>query len=178
MPAAELNRFFDELETAGLSRKLPPIERWKPAHFGTIDIRIAADGTWYHEGTAFRRPALVRLLASVLMRDGDDYFLVSPHEKLKILVEDVPLLATDFEVRGTGCSQELLFTTNGGDHVIADTSHQLFLRGDRPYIHVRSGLEALIIRSAFYRLLDLGEVDDRCFRLWSRGSAFELPLDA
>lgn len=175
MTAQTLDDLFSELEAAERERRRPPVARWQPTREGVIDIRIAADGTWYHEGTAFQRPALVRLLSSVLRRDGDAYFLVSPQEKLRIDVADVPLLALDFEYRGEGDSTDILFTTNGGDYVTVDAEHAITLRGDRPYLHVRDGLEALIVRSAFYRLLDLGEDVGGAIRLYSRGQAFDLP---
>lgn len=173
----QLDELFSALETAGKERRLPPVERWQPTTAGSIDIRIAADGTWFHEGTAFRRPALVQLLSTVLKREGDDYFLVSPHEKLLITVEDVPLLATGFEVRGEGVAADILFSTNGGDHVVLDGDHPVFMRGSRPYIHVRDGLEALVARAAFYRLVELGEPVGEGVRLWSRGCPFVLRTD-
>ena len=153
---------------------MPPIHRWQSAPEGRIDIRIARDGTWYHEGTAFTRPALVRLFSTVLVREGDAYFLVSPHEKLRIVVEDVPLLALDFDTRGTGDQSELLFSTNGGDLVVASNEHPIALRRGRPYLNVRDGLDALIIRSAFYRLVDLAIERDGRHCLFSRGACFFL----
>ncbi len=153
---------------------MPPIHRWQSATEGQIDIRIARDGTWYHEGAAFTRPALVRLFSTVLLREGDAYFLVSPHEKLRIVVEDVPLLALDFETRGAGEQSELLFSTNGGDLVVASTEHPITLRGGRPYLYVRDGLDALIIRSAFYRLMDLAIEENGRPCLFSRGACFFL----
>ena len=172
MPDPRLNDLFSELEHAGKQRRLPPLDRWRPEHEGHIDIRIGRDGTWYHEGTAFKRPALVRLLSTVLLREGDAYFLVSPHEKLRILVEDVPLLALDFESRGEGDGAELIFTTNGGDIVIADDQHPVCIRAGRPYLLVRDRLEALIVRSAFYRLMDRAVVTDGRMTLRSRGASF------
>jgi hypothetical protein len=174
MPDSRLDDLFGALEIEAERRRLPPVDRWVPVSEGSIDVRIGRDGTWYHEGTAFQRPALVRLLSTVLRREGDKYFLTSPHEKLRITVEDVPLLALDFESRGEGEGAELLFTTNGGDHVVADAVHPVFMRNDRPYLHVRDGLEALIVRSAFYRMVDrAGEKEGRpC--IYSRGAAFFL----
>ena len=174
MNPKRIDDLFEQLEQAGKDRRLPPLDRWHPEREGEIDIRIAADGTWFHEGGAFRRPALVRLLASVLRREGDGYFLVSPHEKLRITVEDAPLLATDCEQRGEGRHGELLFSTNGGDHVVADAAHAVFMRNGRPYVQVRDGLDALIVRSVFYRLVDSCELDEAGARLWSRGQCFQL----
>lgn len=174
MPDHRIEDLFSELDRQASGRQLPPIHRWVSAAEGQIDIRIARDGTWYHEGVAFTRPALVRLFATVLLREGDAYFLVSPHEKLRIVVEDVPLLAVDFEMRGEGEYRELLFSTNGGDLVMASHEHPIALRAGRPYLAVRDGLEALIIRSAFYRLMDHAVEQDGRPCLFSRGACFFL----
>jgi hypothetical protein len=173
----QLAELFSALEAEGRDRRYPPVHRWKPEHTGRIDVHIGADGTWYHEGAAFKRPSLVKLLASVLLREGEHYFLVSPHEKLRISVADVPLLATDFETRGEGAGTDILFSTNGGDHVVVDAEHPLFMRKGKPYIHVRDGIEALIARPAFYRLVERGESRGDSVVLWSRGSCFELHPD-
>ena len=174
MPDHRIEDLFVELDRQVTSRRLPPIHRWLSAAEGQIDIRIARDGTWYHEGVAFTRPALVRLFSTVLLREGDSYFLVSPHEKLRIVVEDVPLLALDFETRGAGEYSELLFSTNGGDLVVASHEHPIALRAGRPYLGVRDGLDALITRSAFYRLMDHAVEQDGRPCLFSRGARFFL----
>src|SRR6202166_5070542 len=83
------------------NRALPPIERWNPPFCGDIDMRIAADGTWFYQKTPIGRPALVKLFASVLKREGDKYFLVTPVEKVGIVVEDVPFLAVELAVAET-----------------------------------------------------------------------------
>lgn len=174
MSDERIDQLFSVLEAQADSRRLPPVHRWLGAPEGKIDIRIARDGTWYHEDVAFTRPALVRLFSTVLVREGDAYFLVSPQEKLRIVVEDVPLLALDFEVRGSAQQTELLFSTNGGDLVVADAEHMISVRSQRPYLHVRDGLEALIVRSAFYRLMNLALEHDGRPCLFSRGARFFL----
>ena len=131
---------------------------WNPAHCGEIDIRIARDGTWFHEGSLIGRPALVRLFASVLRRDPDAFYLVTPVEKLRITVEDAPFVAVGLEA-GEGV---LRFATNVGDVVEAGPEHPIrVIRDDagapRPYVEVRRGLEALIARPVFYELAALGE---------------------
>ena len=71
---------------------------WNPPFCGDIDMRIAADGTWFYQKTPIGRPALVKLFASVLKREGDKYFLVTPVEKVGIVVEDAPFLAVEMQV--------------------------------------------------------------------------------
>lgn len=141
----------------------PPVHLWNPPFCGDLDMRIARDGTWFHEGTPIGRPALVRLFASILRRDGDDYFLVTPVEKVGLTVEDVPFIATDFDVSGQDTSQMITFSTNVGDSVTAGSDAPIRVMRDpetgepTPYVRVRAALEARIDRKSFYRLVELGE---------------------
>ncbi len=142
-------------------RALPPVHLWNPQSCGEIDIRIRKDGTWFHEGTPIGRPGLVRLFSTVLRRDADGYYLVTPAEKLAITVEDAPFTAIGLE-QGDGV---LSFVTNVGDIVEAgpDNAIRVATGGDgepRPYVHVRAGLEALILRPVFYELVELGQSRD------------------
>ena len=157
---------------------------WNPSRSGEIDIRIAADGTWYHEGRAFQRDALVRLFASVLRREGDAYYLVTPAEKLRIRVDDAPLVAGLVERLDDNGRVAIVFTTNTGERVPLDADHPLRVATDpdsgqpRPYLHVRDGLEALIGRGAFYDLIQLADERDRDGRrvlaVESLGATYEL----
>ena len=136
----------------------PPVHLWNPDYCGEMDLTIRADGTWMHEGTPIGRPALVRLFASILKREGDRYFLVTPVEKLGITVEDAPFRAVDMEPEGA----DLVFETDVGDMVTAGPDHAIRLEwcadGEpQPYLHVRHGLEAKIDRKTFYRMVELGE---------------------
>lgn len=134
---------------------LPPVHLWNPPFCGDMDLEIRADGSWIHEGRPITRPQLVRLFASILRRDGDEYFLVTPAEKLRIRVQDAPFLAVDVDISG----DDLIFTTNMGDRITAGPDHPVTVAGSadqpRPYLHVRRGLHALIDRKTFYRLADL-----------------------
>ena len=169
---------FDTLKSLQSRRHLPPVHRWRPQRQGRIDIRIARDGTWYHEGRAFTRMALVRLFSSVLRREGDSYYLVTPQEKLAIEVEDAPFLAIDFVSRGLGPSREIGFRTTTNDVVFADPDHPIWVEqsahNPRPYVHVRQGLNALIARSVYYPLMELAEEADGRLWLYSRGGRFDL----
>lgn len=141
-------------KTAG--RGPPPVHLWNPAHCGAIDIRIAADGQWFHEGSPIGRAPLVRLFASVLRLDPEGYVLVTPVEKLSIVVDDAPFVAVAVEAG----EDRLIFTTNVGDVVEAGPDHALRIAAGpggtvRPYLHVRRGLEALIARPVFYELAAL-----------------------
>jgi hypothetical protein len=173
-----VNELFDQLKILQADKRLPPVADWNPEHEGSIDIRIASDGTWYHEGDPIRRPAIVRVFSTILRRDGDDYCLVTPVEKLAIEVEDAPFLAVDFEAKGTGEGQQLLFITNVDDYVLADAHHPIRVEGPveqpRPYLHVRDGLDALIGRSAYYRLTELAVPEGDGYWVWSSGERFRL----
>ena len=171
----------DLAEIAALvaARKLPPVDAWHPAHCGDSAMRIAADGTWFHEGTPIGRPELVRLFSTILRREADGGFvLVTPGEKLDIAVDDAPFVAVSATSEGAGRDRRLAFTLNTGDHVIAGPDHALRVESaadgtPRPYLHVRRGLDALVNRATFYQLADwaldeAGEVPG----LWSEGAFF------
>jgi hypothetical protein len=140
---------------------------WNPSHQGEIDIRIAADGSWYHQGRRFQRDSLVKLFAGILRREQDDYFLVTPAEKLRIEVEDAPFVATLVEQIEDKGQQALVFTTNIGERVVVDSDHPIRVEIDtksgepRPYVHLHDGLEALISRHAFFDLANLAEERER-----------------
>ena len=158
-----------EALTATLSRQNrgpPPVERWNPSFCGDIDMRIAADGTWFYQKTPIGRPALVKLFASVLKREGDKYFLVTPVEKVGIVVDDAPFLAVEMTVASGQSGRILEFRTNVDDRVIAGPGHALRFEqqaangGLKPYLHVRRELWAKVTRSLFYDLVALGEERD------------------
>jgi len=160
-----------------------PVHLWNPTHCGEIDIRIARDGQWYHEGSPIQRPELMQLFASVLRREPDgSYCLVTPVEKLTIQVDDCPFVAQLLEREGSGREQVLRFTLNTGERVAADEEHPLTVdtRDGEPHpvVHVRSGLDALLARAVFYQLVELAErekVDGQeCLVVWSGGVKFML----
>jgi hypothetical protein len=139
-------------------RGLPPVHLWNPPNVGEIDIVIRKDGSWVHEGGVIGREALVRLFSSILRKDPDGTYLVTPHEKLRIRVEDAPFVA----VRVDRDRQALRFTTNVGDEVEAGPDHPIRVAVEpsgepRPYVLVRGGLEALISRPVFYELAEMAE---------------------
>lgn len=144
-------------------RGLPPVEAWNPPYCGEIDMRIAADGTWFHNGTPIRRPALVKLFATILRREPDGRIvLVTPVESVGITVEDAPFVAVEMAVEGTGEARRIAFRTNVDDLVPLDAEHALRFEEDseggfRPYIHVRRGLWALLTRALAYDLAEMGE---------------------
>ncbi|HEY3799047.1 MAG TPA: DUF1285 domain-containing protein [Caulobacteraceae bacterium] len=140
-------------------RGIPPVHLWNPAHCGEIDIVIRRNGLWFHEGTPIGREALVRLFSTVLRKDPDGYYLVTPVEKMKITVEDAPFVA----VRVDRVGGALRFLTNVGDEVEAGPDHPIRVEMDpetgepSPYVHVRRDLEALIARPVFYELVEMAE---------------------
>jgi hypothetical protein len=160
----------------------PPVHLWNPPFCGDLDMEIRRDGTWFYLGTPIGRHALVKLFSSILKKEGEKYFLVTPVEKVGIRVEDAPFVAVDFEAEGTGTAQVLTFRTNVDDEVVAGPEHPIRVVRDpetgepSPYILVRAGLEALIDRKSFYRLVELGAHEDQggesWFGLWSSGRFF------
>lgn len=159
-PAPSADGLARAAAQAAPGRGLPPVHLWNPPHCGEIDMRIARDGTWFYLGTPIGRPAMVRLFSTILRRDPEGYVLVTPVEKVGIRVDDAPFVAVDLEA-GEG---RLTFRTNVGDEVTAGPGHPIRVERDpetgepAPYVHVRAGLEALIDRKTFYRLVELGEV--------------------
>jgi len=169
---------------AATRRGPAPVHLWNPPFCGDIDMEIRRDGTWFYLGTPIGRPALVRLFSTILKKEADDYFLVTPVEKVGIKVADAPFVATDFTVSTESGAQTLTFTTQVGDVVTADAAHPIRVARDpgsgepSPYVLVRANLEALIDRKSFYRLVELGEeaLHDgmRWFGVRSAGSFFPI----
>ncbi|MEL7215408.1 MAG: DUF1285 domain-containing protein [Pseudomonadota bacterium] len=177
----------ESLATAAKSaqgRGLPPVHLWNPDFCGDIDMRIARDGTWFYEGTPIGRPGLVRLFSTILKMEDGKYFLVTPVEKVGITVDDAPFVAIDVNWIGEGETQNLTFETNVDDTVVAGPENPIRVVRDpetgepSPYVMVRAGLEALIDRKSFYRLVEIGTHKDGWFGLWSGGQFFEvIPSD-
>ena len=189
MPSPEPPQDLSALSLADIARlaeekKLPPVDEWNPQHCGDSAMRIARDGTWFHEGSPIGRPAMVRLFSTILRREPDGSFvLVTPVEKLGIEVEDAPFVAVELKSEGEGKERSLAFRLNTGDLVIAGPEHPLRLvpgdDGPHPYIEVRKGLDALVARSVYYEIanLALGE-GSQPPGLWSNGVFFSLDAAA
>jgi hypothetical protein len=144
----------------------PPVHLWNPPLCGDLDMRIASDGTWHYLKTPIGRPALVKLFASVLKREGDRYYLVTPAEKCGIVVDDAPFLAVELVVAPAAGGAVLNFRTNVDDWVACGSGHALRFEpepqtgGLKPYLHVRRDLWAKVTRALFYDLVALGEERD------------------
>lgn len=164
-PAVGLDALTGAVKEAG-KKGPPPVHLWNPPFCGDIDMRVARDGTWFYAGTPIGRPALVKLFASVLKREGERYFLVTPVEKVGITVEDAPFLAVEMGMQGEGEGRALRFRTNADDWTTCGPEHPLrFERepgteGVKPYVHVRAGLWAKLTRALFFDLVELGEERD------------------
>jgi hypothetical protein len=137
-------------------------------------MRIARDGTWFHDGAPIGRKELVRLFASVLRKDDEGFVLVTPAEKLSILVEDAPFLALLLDRDGKGPDQMLTLTTNVGDRVVLGPEHGLRMADGIPYVHVRRGLEARVSRNVYYELAEIALPADGVLGVWSAGVFFPL----
>jgi len=140
----------------------PPVETWQPPYCGDIGLKIRADGVWEYRGSPIERLGLVKLFAGVLRKDADGrHYLVTPAERVDVVVEDAPFLAVEMEVRGKARAQELIFRTNVDDIVMVDAGHPLRFIVDaasgglKPYLGVRGRLEALLTRAVSYDLIEL-----------------------
>jgi len=141
-------------------------------------MRIDRGGAWYYDGSKIERQRMVALFSTVLRREGDQYFLVTPAEKLQIEVEDAPFIALLLEVTGQGDTQQLNFTDNCGNQFTADQDHPVWMAeksGEQlPYVVVRENLPAIIARSVYYQLADLVDDRDGVLGVWSAGHFFAL----
>lgn len=163
-----------EIAAQVAARKLPPLDQWAPAHEGDSEMRIAADGRWYHQGGLISRPAMVRAFASLLTRDGaGQHWLVTPHEKLAIAVEDAAFIAVDVVQEGGA----LAFRLNSDDLVLAGPDHPIIARGDPDcpalYLSVRHGTEARLNRSTYGQLVEIA-LEDGGFSVASQGEVYSL----
>ncbi len=181
-PGAGSDAFARLLAAAGKQKGKPPVERWNPEYCGEIDMRIAADGTWFYRGTPIGRQKLVELFASILRRDPERYVLVTPVERVGIEVEDAPFLAVEMAVEGAGASRGLSFRTNVNDVVRVGPDHPLRFEkqadgGVKPYLRVRGDLWALVTRALMFDLIEMGEervVDGETVYGLDAGSAFHV----
>lgn len=165
-----------EIARLAEAKRLPPVEKWDPPHCGDSEMRIARDGTWFHQGSPIGRAEMVRLFSTILRREPDGGFvLVTPVEKLSIEIEDAPFVAVEVKSEGARDGRRLAFRLNTGDLVLAGPGHPLRL-GERPYLTVRGGLDALIARPVYYELAELALAEGaEPPGLWSDGAFF--PLD-
>ena len=165
-------------EIAGLvaARKLPPVQQWNPAKSSDSEMRITADGRWFHQGGEITRPAMIRAFSSLLRRESDgSHWLVTPQEKLSIIVEDAPLLAVELQTEGEGQSRQIGFRLNTDDVVLADAVHHIELRHALPYLHVRDGLWAKLTRPVYYELAELALAENPdAPGVWSNSSFFPI----
>ena len=147
---------------SGHKRSIPPLDQWHPKHCGAMDLKVLANGEWWHEGQLIKRQAMIDLFSTVLWKEDGKFYLKTPVEQIEIEVEDEPLFvgqADQVEIDGKSYIQ---LTTTTQDVIIVDKEHPIFMRtfGDeqRPYVHVRFGINALIQRAAFLHLVEMGEL--------------------
>lgn len=175
---AKLN--LSEIAELVANRKLPPVESWEPAETGDSEMRIASDGKWFHQGGEITRPAMIRAFSSLMRRDADgQHWLVTPQQKLSIIVDDVPFIAAELQSEGEGQARSLAFRLNTDDLVFADGEHPIEVRDGLPYLHVRGGMWAKLARPVYYELANLALAENAdAPSIWSKGSQFQLVAPA
>jgi hypothetical protein len=164
-----------------------PVDSWNPNFCGDLDIRIAKDGSWFYEGSKINRINLVKLFSSILKKEGEKYFLVTPMEKIGITVDAAPFVANSLDFLGKARAQKLSFTTNVGETFSLNYDHPIRIEYKPqtnepiPYVVVKRNLEALIDRKSFYRLINLGCVENykgkEWFGVWSNNCFFPVILN-
>ena len=188
-PQAARTKSLAEHARKASDKGLPPVHLWNPEFCGDIDIRIARNGDWYYRGSIFTRLSMVKLFSTILRKDDDDYYLVTPVEKVRIQVDDAPFTIVSMETAEEN-GLRIKMETNTGERLCVDKEHPLWVETDddsgepSPYVRVRDRLHALVSRSVFYQLVELAEpkdVDGRpCLVVESAGQAFqlgEIPLE-
>lgn len=170
---ADLQKLIDE-------RQLPPVDQWNPEHCGHSEMRIARDGTWYHQGSPIGRPEMVRLFSTVLRREPDGrHVLVTPMEKLEIDVEATAFRATEMQSEASGRERKVAFRLDSGDAVVAGAANPIRIvatpDGPSPRVEVRHGLEAELSRGIYYELAEIAlEEGNDPPGIWSDGAFFPL----
>ena len=155
MAASELDEILERID----QKNLPPVHLWNPQYTGEMDMRIAADGNWYYQGSMIARARMVKLFSTILRFEDGQHFLVTPVEKYLICVDDAAFITTQVD-KLVSQEQVLVFVTNVEEEIIADSEHRIFVNTDpvsaepRPYLQVRDGLTALISRNVFYQLVE------------------------
>ena len=148
----------------GHKRSIPPLEQWHPKHCGKMDLRIKANGEWWHEGQLIKRQPMIDLFSSVLWKEEGKFYLKTPVEQIEIEVDDEPLLVNQVDQIELDGMSYIQMTTSNDDIVLVDQAHPIFMRdyqGElRPYVHIRFGINALIQRAAFFLLVEMGELSE------------------
>ncbi len=143
-------------------RSIPPLDQWHPKHCGAMDLKVKANGEWWHEGQLIKRQSMIDLFSTVLWKEGGKFYLKTPVEQIEIEVEDEPLFVSRVEQIQLDGLHYIQLSTTSQDVVIVDQEHPIFMRefdGElRPYVHVRFGINALIQRASFFHLVEMGEL--------------------
>ncbi|WP_373684407.1 DUF1285 domain-containing protein [Acinetobacter sp. YH12029] len=147
---------------SGHKRSIPPLDQWHPKHCGAMDLKVLANGEWWHDGQLIKRQALIDLFSTVLWKEDSKFYLKTPVEQIEIQVEDEPLFVNQVDMLELENKSYIQFTTTTQDVIVVDDEHPIFMReyqGElRPYVHVRFGINALIQRAAFFHLVEMGEL--------------------
>ena len=160
---SDFSSILSEISKSQGANKLPPVDQWNPDFCGDMDMVIKRDGSWHYQNSPIGRQRLVKMFSTVLKKEGDDYFLVTPVEKLGITVEDAPFLVTQMTLKQTDEGQVIIFTDNCDNTILLTQDNPLWVEQDEktgepsPYVMVRKNLHALIHRNVFYELVELAE---------------------
>lgn len=169
-----LNRLFEQLE----SQHHAPTEQWDPPYCGEIPLRIKDNGDWEYQGSKIERQSLIKLFASVLVKEQQDYFLVTPAEKVKIKVDDAPFVVVNWQQVEEQGERAIQIFTNIGDSYVLSEQTPLVLENGRPYVQLPRGMVAKVHRNVYYQWAEIAiagsSKTEREFFIYSAGQAFSL----
>ena len=158
---SNISQYLKDVQ-AGHKKSIPPLDQWHPKHCGTMDLKVKANGEWWHEGQLIKRQSMIDLFSTVLWKENDKFYLKTPVEQIEIEVEDEPLFVNDVEQVSIEGQTYIQLKTTTQDIIVVDEQHPIFMReyfGElRPYVHVRFGINALIQRASFFHLIEMGEL--------------------
>jgi len=181
-PPPELRKLsLHDIARLSKDRKLPPVHQWNPTSISDSKMQILADGRWFHDDGEIKRIAMIRAFSSLLRKDDDGFWLVTPYEKQSIIVEDAPFITTEMHNEYFGKDRQISFRLNSDDIICANAEHPIVMQAlpnnniPLPYIHVRDGMMAKMSRAIYYELCDIAiKESTEPIGIWSNDIFFSL----
>ena len=136
-------------------KKFPPVDRWNPELCEGQEFFIDREGDWFYNNSPIKNKKLINLFSTVIRKDDNNYFLVTPVEKVPVKVELAPYKVIDFEISKNNIK---LFTNMNYDFVLNELNTTRLIaynNSEIPLVHVRNNIEGFFDRNIYYKLVDL-----------------------